>query len=932
MIIASQICFISQGQRCFFLALALLCVLQIKAQITTTTVRQITDSSKQPGPVKIKQLFVLKSKAERQEQTGDSVYALILHKIGALEFRENHDAATAIEYMRQAARINISLNNTASYQAAITNYYALGYYYDKLNILDRALICYDSTIELVKKYSPANKIIFDCRLNKAFIYFRQTDYQQAVRESIIGMRDCDKNADIDYYIGFLNQKAQALFFQNDLQQALITINEILDIATPLQLHYDIASALKIKGFIHQQENQFAAAEKALQQSVSERIPTQQYAQIAADYIDLGGFYLNYVHQYSKANTYFFTAVEYAAKGNDSARMARAYHHIAGSYMEQHNAQKASFYFYKAWSCLKIKDADTSIFYSPTASQLNLVENKDLSFGILTDKSRMLLRLYKQTVTNKYAVAALNASMTADSVITQIRHQQLGEQSKLFWRNETRGFYAMALELCFLTNNNTQAYYFMERSRAVLLADKLNELGATATLPESESIREQMLKTAIVNQQAVLRNLPNPSATYTNAEFSLAELLNKQDAFIRSLEKKYPTYYQYKYAETIAPLKELQLYLGRHQQLLVHYFLADTTGFVLTIGNGKTNFIRLTQKETIFSELNDFSLFCEDKQRLNNHYDSFAVLSHKLYNSLFAPLALAPGRIIICADNFLIPFEALCSDEKGRSFLLRDYTFSYAYSASYLIKAFPRAHAKGNFAGFAPVSFKEYLGMPALKKSAIFLSDVAAHYPSPALYINNDATRQRFMNTMANYSVVNVFSHAKADSLNPEPLLYMYDSVIHLADLQLLRKPATQLIILSACQTNAGKNATGEGIYSLARGFASVGIPAVAATIWKADEESIYIISQKFNEYISQGLSKDEALKKAKLFFLDTNEGDKQLPYYWANMVVMGNVQPVTLAAHVSFWWLYVALGIVIVGAAFLFIVRTMLSATVQSSG
>lgn len=138
--------------------------------------------------------------------------------------------------------------------------------------------------------------------------------------------------------------------------------------------------------------------------------------------------------------------------------------------------------------------------------------------------------------------------------------------------------------------------------------------------------------------------------------------------------------------------------------------------------------------------------------------------------------------------------------------------------------------------------------------------------------------------------------------------------------------------MSACQTNAGKNATGEGIYSLARGFSSVGIPAVAATIWKADEESIYIISQKFNEYLSRGMSKDAALKKAKMFFLETNEGDKQLPYYWANMVLIGNVQPVLLSAHSNLFWLYISVGLVVLIVAILFIVRTMLAATVRSSG
>jgi CHAT domain-containing protein len=154
-------------------------------------------------------------------------------------------------------------------------------------------------------------------------------------------------------------------------------------------------------------------------------------------------------------------------------------------------------------------------------------------------------------------------------------------------------------------------------------------------------------------------------------------------------------------------------------------------------------------------------------------------------------------------------------------------------------------------------------------------------------------------------VVGIFSHARADTTDNEPVLYMHDSLIHLSELQLLNKPATKLILLSACQTNVGKSATGEGIYSLARGFATAGISSVAATLWKADEQTIYIISEKFNEYLSEGMNKDEALQKAKLYFVQKNtNSEKLLPYYWANMILIGNTDAIKLQTfHYNYlWW------------------------------
>ena len=46
----------------------------------------------------------------------------------------------------------------------------------------------------------------------------------------------------------------------------------------------------------------------------------------------------------------------------------------------------------------------------------------------------------------------------------------------FWRDKTRSLYENAIEACYLLNDPEKAFYFFEKSRAVLLNDQLNELG------------------------------------------------------------------------------------------------------------------------------------------------------------------------------------------------------------------------------------------------------------------------------------------------------------------------------------------------------------------------------------------------------------------------------------------------------------------------
>ncbi|HEX8676985.1 MAG TPA: CHAT domain-containing protein, partial [Segetibacter sp.] len=226
-----------------------------------------------------------------------------------------------------------------------------------------------------------------------------------------------------------------------------------------------------------------------------------------------------------------------------------------------------------------------------------------------------------------------------------------------------------------------------------------------------------------------------------------------------------------------------------------------------------------------------------------------------------------GRVIICYDNFLIPFEALTTDDNGKDFLINNYTFSYVYSAQFLLKNFKNPRGKGNFLGVAPVSYAGYLQVPQLYQAETSLGESASYFHTLTLITNSAANRSNFLKLLPGYTIVTILSHARADSTDKEPMLFMTDSVIRLSELQLLRKPSTQLIVLSACQTNVGKIATGEGIISLARGFASAGIPSISATLWKADEKTIYSITEAFLKNISKGMRKDDALQKAKIVFM-----------------------------------------------------------------
>src|SRR5207248_939089 len=70
--------------------------------------------------------------------------------------------------------------------------------------------------------------------------------------------------------------------------------------------------------------------------------------------------------------------------------------------------------------------------------------------------------------------ALNIYKTADQLLSAIRIQLGDLESKLFWRRYSRRLYERAIEVSYLTGSLDDAFYFFEKSRAVILSDQLNE--------------------------------------------------------------------------------------------------------------------------------------------------------------------------------------------------------------------------------------------------------------------------------------------------------------------------------------------------------------------------------------------------------------------------------------------------------------------------
>lgn len=526
--------------------------------------------------------------------------------------------------------------------------------------------------------------------------------------------------------------------------------------------------------------------------------------------------------------------------------------------------------------------------NPHTSQLQSVSRKEYLLLLLKQKVQALRMRYQQTHDPQYLTLAQQTITATDQMIDRMRWSHQGMKSKLYWRNTTRSFYEDAIQVCYWQKNSSRAFYFFEKSRAVLLADRLNEWNASRQLPAHLAEQERTYRQTIEQLQELspLGSLAEQRATRTR----LDSVTQAQQAFIRSLEKTHPTYYQYKYENQVPSLQTVQKSLLAKDQALVSYFIGERALYALGVTPTKTVCKRLplTGLQGIAQQ---FLKYCSTAQLTVKEVQQFNRLGYELYQRLLAPLGLTSARFIISSDGVVLPFDAFrFSPDRPSDYLIHTHAFSYTYSAGFLLRKRPPMGWSKNFLGLAPEAFAPALHQQPLPGSVQTLTRIEKQVFFPKTLVHQAATKRAFLEQAADYRILHLFTHADADSTaTHEPVLYFADSALKLSELENAPPFRTRLLVLSACKTGVGVDQKGEGVFSLSRGFAALGIPSTITTLWSVENKATYTLIEDFYHFLSQGLPQDLALQKAQLQWLQTQ--DQQLPYYWSGLIQMGETTP-----------------------------------------
>ena len=830
----------------------------------------------------------------------DSTLSLLLLRIGILYYLDK-DYPKAIDFTnRSIALVHAHAGEKQYNQLLLVRLYNnLQTFYDSAGLEKLKMRAIDSCVLISVKAQSGYDYSVQHIVTEIHFNFGNGDYYQCLNYANMGesiTRKAKYNTG-DLYI-YIIWKINALIFLNRYTEAEQATDRAITECRK-DGGRELGTLLNLKANIAAEQNKPADAIRFSTQSLAIDGRSGDYSKLYSTINNLGyKVYFLRLHQYDRALHYFKLSLRYAG----SRDSVNTYDNIGNLFSRQNLFDSAFYYFGQGFRVI-IPGMNADNFHRYPTDQILTNTDADYFINLLLDLGSAKLARFRSGGKPADIASAIGVYRFADKMIENIKSTQTEISSRLFWRTATRQLYENAIEACFLSHDPESAFYFFEKSRAVLLNDQLRE--------------QQMDDTAIARLSAVRRKIrllennlvyqPAGTVAATSLQRDLFTEKESLGQLTQSIKDDNPLYYQ-RFLDTASPgLQQARADLinSSHAQALVEFFQGDSAVYIFSL----TATGALVQKisHSLFEASNDLFIgYLSNPARLNANFGGFVQSSAAFYRLLF-PAALPDGRIIVSPDGKYFPIEALitATGKDRPEYFIEKHPVSYTYSARYLMNDFVRQKISGDgdFLGVAPVRFPASFQLASLTASDQSVSRIAAGFRSSRVLNAAAATKSRFLDQFSRYKIAQLYTHASDSGLLGEPVIYFADSLLYLSELIPEKKPYTQLMVLSACETGNGTNYKGEGVFSFNRAFAGLGIPSSLINLWSVDNASTYRLTELFYKYTLQGLPLDIALQKAKLDFITTASREKQLPFFWAAAIISGKTDPIKLDQNRPAAWL-----------------------------
>jgi CHAT domain-containing protein len=457
------------------------------------------------------------------------------------------------------------------------------------------------------------------------------------------------------------------------------------------------------------------------------------------------------------------------------------------------------------------------------------------------------------------------------------------------------------------------------------------------LNQQRQVRFSGIPESIIEKESMIRDELGYMLSEGGDMEEFIEVSSNWEEHLKMLKSEYPAYYLSRYGD----ITEEELEFPKERQIVRYLFVGENLKAIV-INKGKKKLYSLNFNPELVIKL----------PSLWHDQSALGAVTYQLYQQLWQPFAenLNESSVLIIPDGtlFNLSFDLLTdkeiktNEEFLKYSLLVKHDISYQYS---LWLGFTKSSddMRDNYVAFTPVfldrmkenylkSIQDPLSLDKAYLSllpqpfTINLANKAAKTFGGNIFAFEESTVKTFREKAAKNKIIHIGTHAESNNISPvfsklifaknnNPLeednaLYAYQ--IYNTDMQ------SNLTLLTACETGKPVYQPGEGMISLSHAFQYAGSESLLTSLWKVDEKSSIEITDYFLEFLAEGMAKDKALKEAKLKYLSSAAGRTLSPQYWAGLVLLGDVEPISDLGK-GYNWILLTLGI-IVFLTFLFLI------------
>ncbi|MGH7490844.1 MAG: CHAT domain-containing protein [bacterium] len=489
----------------------------------------------------------------------------------------------------------------------------------------------------------------------------------------------------------------------------------------------------------------------------------------------------------------------------------------------------------------------------------------------------------------------------------------------------------------------RAFTFAEKSKASVLLGALQESRARqfAGMPALLLEREKDLRVGLAFydteiEKEKLKIKGRDEARLQEFEKRYWGHKREYDKLVARMETSYPRYFDLKYRTQVAAVADLQKALDE-QTAVLEYFVSDSMIFAFAVTKTGFDVVSINRDSALNAAVSELA----GSFKSVSGKAAYVLIAAQFHGLLIKPFASqisnCPRWVIIPdGDLYQIPFEALLTASVGSAshvehgalpYLIKQREISYHFSATLYLKNRREAGQKTNassFAGFAPVfsatlgnghlpdhTFRDFSGTPPDSLEHLITRDgknlLELPYSETELqnifdalshrgrvFLHEEASEDNFKRSVKGYRYVHVATHGVIVNDNPKLSNLAFsqpkernaaeDGILYAGEIYNLDLKA-DLLVLSACQTGAGKVVKGEGLMALTRGFLYSGARNIVASLWKVYDEHTSRLMVEFYREVAAGKSYSPALREAKLKMIANPE--TAAPQSWAGFVLLG---------------------------------------------